>query len=59
MCCLTNGVCYLVCNTQYAHRAEIPVYFMSAQRWVLGGNSTTLAHLITIRSHIYTVKNVS
>ena len=33
--------------------------FISAQRWVLGGNSTKLARLVTITSCIYTVKNVS
>jgi len=31
---------------------------MFAQRWVLGGNSTKLAQLVTIASHIYTVKNI-
>jgi len=45
----------LVCNNQHAHRAEAAVYFTSAQRQVLGGNSTKLAHLVTITSHIYTV----
>jgi len=47
-CCLTNGDRYPVCNMQYAHRAKVPVYFMSAQRRVLGGNATKLAQLVTI-----------
>jgi len=43
----------------YTHRAAIPVCFMSALRWVLGGNSTKPAHLVTITSPVYTVKNAS
>ena len=30
-------------------RVERSVYFMAAQRWVLGGNSTKLAHLVNTR----------
>ena len=33
-------------KSRSTHRVEIFVYFMSAQRWVLGGNSTKLAHLV-------------
>jgi len=40
------------------HRPKISVYFIFVQRWVIGGYSTKLAHLITITLHIYTVKNV-
>ena len=37
------------------HRAELSVYFMSMQRWVLGGNSTKLAHLSPVLRGLYTV----
>ena len=36
-------------KNQLTHRVEIFVYFMSAQRWVLGGNSTKLAHPVNTR----------
>ena len=36
-------------KSRLTHRVEIFVSFMSAQRWVLGGNSTKLAHLVNTR----------
>uniref|UniRef100_A0A8B9MJ16 Creatine kinase S-type, mitochondrial n=1 Tax=Accipiter nisus TaxID=211598 RepID=A0A8B9MJ16_9AVES len=36
------------------HRAEIFVYFVSAQRWVLGGNSAKLAHTRNANRVLYT-----
>jgi len=44
------------CATSSVH-TELRYQF--AQGWVLGGNSTKLACLVTITLRIYTVKNVS